>query len=137
MPGLHVSTRAPRRRPPAATAQFRKFVDGAEQAIARGTADADQVADRVARARLPRRGGFADYMARRLEVHRSRVPGGTRLTFDAKGTDAARINRGRLRHEVWGNREVWVTQTIHPGFADEAVRLVKASVDRELHRLVR
>lgn len=114
---------------------FLRYVDGLEQAIDKGTAHAGQVADRVALERLPRRGGFAEYMARRLEVHRSKISGGRRLTFDAKGTDAARINAGRLRHPVYGNDEVWETQTVQPGFADEAIRRVKQSVDAEIARV--
>lgn len=136
MPGLNVRVRA-RRRPPAAVADFRAFVKGAERAIDRGTEDASKIADQVAQERLPKRGGFAEYMARRLEVHRSKIAGGLRLTFDAKGTDAARINQGRLRHPVYGDDETWVTQTVRPGFADEAVRRVGAKVDAEMARLPR
>lgn len=134
MPGLNVRVRAPRR-PQPATVMFRRYVAGLEDAIDRGTAHADRIADRVAVERLPKRGGFAGYMAGRLEVHRSKIDGGVRLTFDAKGTDAARINQGRLRHPVYGNDGNWVTQTVRPGFADEAVRRVKADVDAEVARV--
>lgn len=137
MPGLSVSVRPPRRRPPAAVAEFQAFTGRVEHAISEGTKDVDRVADRVTHEWLPERGGFAGYLAGRSEVHRSKIPGGQRLTFDAKGTDAARINAGRLRHPVWGNRGAWVTQTVRPGYADEAVRRLKVKVDAAIERAVR
>lgn len=45
---------------------------------------------------------------------------GLRLTGTAKGVTRRRhigtIDRGTLRHPVYGNREVWVNQRVRPGF---------------------
>ena len=136
MPALNVHVRA-RRRPTLATTEFKRFVAGAEHAIERGTKNAEQIADQVARERLPKRGGFADYMADRLEVRRSKIEDGLRLTFDARNSDVIQINRGQLRHPVFGNDDVWRPQTIRRGFADEAMDRIGARVDAEMAKLPR
>jgi hypothetical protein len=136
MPGLSVSVRPGRRRPASAVAEFRAFTARVEDAIGDGTRGADRIADREVLRILPRGGGFASYMAGRLTVHRSKIPGGLRLTVDAAGTDAARVNEGRLRHPLYGNRGHWYTQTVRPGFADETMRQVKVAVDAAIDRAV-
>ena len=50
--------------------------------------------------------------------------------------DVARINDGILRHPVYGNREVWVSQDIRPGFFDDPVRHGGPEVRREIEAAV-
>lgn len=134
--------RSRRRSSPAAGTTLRHLAHGGittdlEGAIRRGTDGASDYLDRSIVATLPTRGGFAGELARKTEMHRSKIPGGYRMTVDSKGSDAARINAGRLRHPVWGNRENWTTQTVAPHFADKALDQVKRDVDREIAKAMR
>lgn len=77
---------------------------------------------------LPRRGGFADY------VGDSRITVRTLTGVRAAGVrivgvrpraggavDLQAVNRGRLRHPVFGSKNRWRTQPVNPGFWDEPV----------------
>ena len=69
-----------------------------------------------AESNLPRRGGLNQVMARSrisTQIRGSGRSPGVRLT--SKSHDP-RIDRGRLRHPVFGNRQVWVTQRVDPGW---------------------
>ena len=69
---------------------------------------------------LPSSGGLADWLRQakgtvsmtqsRLEIKLSR--GGSH--------DLGAINRGRLRHPLYGNRRVWVEQSVEAGTYDKA-----------------
>jgi hypothetical protein len=62
---------------------------------------------------LPHRGGLGYAVAGAnisVAVQRTSV----RMRLKTKGWDLAAMDRGRLRHPVFGNREVWVTQKIRP-----------------------
>lgn len=74
-------------------------------------------------AELPRRGGLGK------KVAASRVSTRVRTSARSAGVrvqatnlhDIAAMNRGRLRHPVFGNRQVWVNQEIKAGwFSDPA-----------------
>lgn len=106
-----------------------------------------EVAKASALAVLPSRGGFAARVARGKFVTQrrsgARVAG---IRVVAKNTDR-RVDQGRLRHPVFGNRGVWVTQQVTPGWwsrPTEALRpqvrddLIKAMDDvaREISRRV-
>jgi hypothetical protein len=73
----------------------------------------------AARDNLPHAGGLNERVASRPTTI-SIAQGGVRVRV--KGVDAASTNRGRLRHPVYGNREVWVTQTIQPGWFTDRMR---------------
>ena len=57
--------------------------------------------------------------------------------------DVASLNRGRLRHPLFGNRKHWYDQAVKPGFWDDAMkrgegetrRLVVAALDAAIQRL--
>lgn len=74
----------------------------------------------AARRELPSSGG----LAARVAAKRASVSlASGRVRIMVKGMDARSAERGRLRHPVYGNREVWVTQQIKPGwFTDEMRR---------------
>lgn len=66
---------------------------------------------------LPHRGGLAERVkAAKLATRRrsGRNPG---LRITAKGLDQLEaMDRGFVKHPVWGNRDVWVTQEVTPGW---------------------
>ena len=78
---------------------------------------------------LPHRGGLAYEIGADLRF-RSSVnvnPGRMRLRItgsargpSGKARDLYKMNQGRLRHPVFGNRRVWVMQAIRPRWWDDA-----------------
>lgn len=67
---------------------------------------------------------YAKVLRRTLTVRVSRstrgAAAGLKLVGIAKGRSRKRhvkaIDQGTLRHQVWGNSEVWVDQSVKPGF---------------------
>lgn len=88
--------------------------------------------------RLPHRGGLARRVAAaKLSTSRrgGRNPG---VSIRARGMDQlAGMDAGRVKHPVFGNRDVWVTQSITPGWfsdpmkdgADEARDAIENAMD--------
>jgi len=76
-----------------------------------------------ARANLPRSGGFADRVADQVyRVAATYGASGAKVRIVAKGMkELDDIDHGRLRHPVYGNREVWVAQSIQPGFFSKTI----------------
>ena len=78
------------------------------------------VARDEARETLPRRGGLADQVAAgrfSVSVRTSARGAGVRIIGQSP-FDLSAMNRGRLRHPVFGNRSRWVTQSIRPHWFD-------------------
>ncbi|WP_182379821.1 hypothetical protein [Nocardioides sp. WS12] len=73
---------------------------------------------------LPQRGGLAQAVAKSRIGTRTRMSGkrvGVRI--EAKnGMDIKRLDQGRLRHPVFGNRKAWVEQTVKPGWFSEPIK---------------
>lgn len=76
---------------------------------------------------LPRRGGLAATLAAGLKGRggvksKRKLSGrnvGISISGSSSGHDISAMNRGRLRHPVWGRqRGIWVNQSITPGFWD-------------------
>ena len=99
----------------------------------------------AAGAELPRTGGLAERVAGSkfsVQVRTGANTAGVRIRGQS-GWNIASMNRGVLRHPVFGNRDVWVTQSIRPGWFDhpievkaEPIRLaVVAVVDDVARRL--
>jgi hypothetical protein len=71
--------------------------------------------------RLPEHGGLARKMSRARVTAKIRTANrNTRLTVQVSSPrgedfDVQAMDRGRLRHPVFGRRGQWVTQQIHPG----------------------
>jgi hypothetical protein len=66
---------------------------------------------------LPRRGGVGYKVAGAAVTVCGNVGSGgisAKLKLRAKGYDLPAMDRGRLRHPVFGNRHVWVTQLVQP-----------------------
>jgi len=78
--------------------------------------------------KLPKRGGHAALLSRSLKVS-TRVTGGktvrARVDVSASGKresrDVSALNRGVLRHPVFGHRSTWVTQRVRRGVVDDPV----------------
>lgn len=73
----------------------------------------------AARRDLPRGGGLNVFVASARIGSRTRVAGrnpAVFLTGRKSGHDLRAIDRGRVRHPVFGNREVWVNQEVKPGW---------------------
>lgn len=68
---------------------------------------------------LPRSGGLAALVAQSNFGVSTRTSGrwaGVFITAKRKGTDLVAVDRGRVRHPVYGNRKVWVTQQVVPNW---------------------
>lgn len=65
---------------------------------------------------------------------------GVRLTATGKGRhksrDTRNLNRGTLRHPLWGNRDWWYAQKVRRGFWDEPLRAGAPDVRREIVRVI-
>lgn len=96
---------------------------------------------------LPQRGGLNTWAARTPSVNtdfRERSAG-VRISMKKRGHDLVALNRGRLRHPLFGNRAVWYQQSIAPGFftrpieedSDDLRRRIAAALDRYMDELSR
>lgn len=86
---------------------------------------------------LPRSGGLAQTVASGLRrgVRTRRRTGrnpGISIVGSASGHDLSAMNRGRLRHPLFGNRAYWYTQTVTPGFWDKPLEREAPKVREEL-----
>lgn len=113
------------------------------QAVNAAVAPAQDAVRAGARSDLPRRGGLADRVAGskfRTQRQAGRAPGFTmimRLPKKGGAVDLRAMNRGRLRHPVFGNRGTWVTQNVPAGWFEAALAPVKAKVAEDLTAAVR
>lgn len=100
----------------------RELYRGLNRATTKLRADAKAEAGR----RLPQRGGLAARVAAaRLSTRRrgGRNPG---VRIQASGMDQlARMDEGQVKHPVYGNRNVWVTQQISDGWFSEPMEAGK------------
>lgn len=85
---------------------------------------------------LPQR--YARALARDLKVTARRRTGGQwpalYLLGQAKNRDVASLNRGRLRHPLYGNRRRWYDQRVRRGWWDIPLVRDAPEVRRELER---
>jgi len=87
--------------------------------------------------RLPRRGGLAKQVAKepqRIQVRTGARTAGVRVVVGKRSGGARAANRGVIRHPVFGNRKVWVNQSVPPDWFDDTMRASAPSVRRELER---
>lgn len=90
---------------------------------------------------LPSRGGLAALVMAKASLTTSAVAGrnaGVRIKARHRSYDLKRLNEGRLRHPVFGNRGVWVEQTagINPGFFDDSFEKSKPEIARGVRRVL-
>lgn len=94
---------------------------------------------------LPHAGGLAELVSRSSYGIRTRLTGNS-VGVSIKGTSRSvkslrALNAGRLRHPVFGNRDVWVEQSVEPGWFDKPVERdadnIRQGIDRVLADIAR
>jgi hypothetical protein len=88
---------------------------------------------------LPSTGGLNEFVADAKVSVRTRSAGrnpGVRLTGKKSGHDLQAIDRGRVRHPVFGNRRAWVNQSVRAGWWTEALQDAAPKVRQELVEVV-
>jgi hypothetical protein len=106
----------------------REMVKGITRATKPMRADAKA----AAKSELPQSGGLNAVVAKasmRTKVSTGRNPG---VTIVARGTAVRSTDRGFVRHPVFGNREVWVTTRVTPGWFTEAMQKSAPKVRGEI-----
>jgi hypothetical protein len=94
---------------------------------------------------LPRRGGLADRIARSKISTRTRTAG-RQAGVEIKGVgiagasgkkhDIARLNKGLLRHPLFGNRDRWYGQGVRAGWFNNPIEKRKPEIQRGLQRVM-
>lgn len=74
------------------------------------------------RAALPKKGGLSRWAGKMpaLSVHESGPNIGASIKLGKKGHDFEALNRGRVRHPLFGNRKHWYMEGIEAGWWDAA-----------------
>lgn len=92
-----------------------------------------------ARDNLPRRGGLNERVAAApFGVRVALAPSGGRVSIVGRGQKELRdIDRGRLRHPVFGNRKRWVQQSVEPGFASKPAAARAPKIQLEIAIVMR
>ena len=88
------------------------------------TANAARAAQAAEIATLPHGGGLGEWVAAAkpsTQILTGPRSAGVRLVQRKTGHDLASLNRGRLRHPVYGNRKNWVDQQVPSGWWDRAL----------------
>lgn len=88
--------------------------------------------------------GYVPVMRSSLVVRVSRSTrgkaAGLKLVGTAKGVTRKRhirvIDKGTLRHPVWGNKERWVDQRVKPGFWSEPLEQARDKPATEMRRAI-
>lgn len=84
--------------------------------------------------------GYAPVLRAALRFKTKNQAAGLTIQAMAKGNPRDRkvtaLNKGTLRHPVFGNREKWVAQSIRPGFFDQPAEQQRAAVRAELERVL-
>lgn len=102
----------------------------------RATKPLKEDAKREAEAILPRRGGLNRRVARSRLTTRTRVSG-RNPSVRIMSKTGQRIDRGQVRKPVFGNRTVWVTQRVQPGWFTRPMERDEHWVRPELEQAMR
>lgn len=92
-------------------------------------------------ANLPRRGGLAARVAAQAFAVRTSLTGtGGRVSLVGRGMKELRdIDSGRLRHPLFGNRDVWIQQDVKPGFFTDPIEAkapdIRTGIERAINRV--
>jgi hypothetical protein len=112
------------------------------QAISRAMKPVKAAIRESARDTLPKQGQLNERVARsRISQRRNR----NGLSLQAAGRRRDQLDRGILRHPVFGNRDEWVTQQVKPGWwtipteaaADDVRREIEQAMDGIVRKLNR
>jgi hypothetical protein len=88
--------------------------------------------------RLPKRGGLAAEMATSRVSLLSRA--GRNPSVKIKATSphsVGAMDKGRLRHPVFGNKDNWVDQSIEPGVFSEPIEARAPEMRQEMEQVIR
>lgn len=87
-----------------------------------------------ARENLPSRGGFADLVAASRFTTKNRLSGkNVGMRFEAKNKhDIKALDRGRLRHPLYGNKDHWFTQTVQAGWFSTPIEEMSGEIRVEV-----
>lgn len=113
---------------------------GLQRELRRGVVRATRPAIAAVRRELPAYmpSGYLPTFRSSLKLRTGDISGGVRITADAQGKTEPRrvtdLNRGRLRHPLWGNRDRWYAQRIRPRFVDEPIQQQAPAMRAELER---
>lgn len=84
---------------------------------------------------LPSGGGLADLIAKSKIGVRTRLTGSIGVQIRGDSPHSLRsLNRGRLRHPVFGNREAWVTQQVKPGWFTDPLQKRAPAIQRDIRQ---
>lgn len=102
--------------------------------INRATRPLKAAAQQSARDRLPRRGGLNEFVASSkfsTSTRTGRDPA-VRITATKAGHDVRALDRGRLRHPLFGNRRHWFNQQVPAGWFTDAMEAGAPVVRRSI-----
>lgn len=104
------------------------------RAVNRATKPMRDAARHAARENLPRRGGLNEWVAASKFSTSTRTGRDVRVAVkgNKSGHDLRALDRGRLRHPLFGNRSAWFTQEIRAGWFTEAMQRESPRVGRVL-----
>lgn len=102
--------------------------------LQRAARPARDAAKEAARVELPSAGGLNDRVAGSKFTIKTRTSGkAVGVSIVGKGDlDLPALDRGRLRHPLFGNRRHWYTQMVRPRWFTEAMEKQAPQVRREL-----
>jgi hypothetical protein len=91
------------------------------------------------RARLPHRGGAGDFVASTLRVTQSNRGGqNPRVVIWSKSNhNIGAINRGTLRHPVFGNKSAWASTSVEPDTFTEPIEAQAPQIRQEMEKVIR
>lgn len=149
MPSLPVSidaktsadfSRLPAQLREAAEAGLRREIS---KAVGRATRSLERDVRRSAVRTLPREGGLGTEVSR-SRITRSQRSAGEVVTVTLKAShryDIAGMDRGRLRHPLFGNRRYWYSQRVRPRWWSDPTRgsgpVVRAALDDAMTAVAR
>jgi hypothetical protein len=96
-------------------------------------------AKQAAHDRLPKHGGLNERVAKEPMTVRNRLTGsGVGVRIVTTTTDTRGTNRGRIRHQVFGHTDRWVTQTYEPakGWFDDTLEHGAPEVQAEMMKVI-
>ena len=105
------------------------------RAIQRSTKPLRGKAKEAALRELPKRGGLNVWVAQSRFSTKTRGSGkkaGVRITATKGKHDLRALDAGRLRHPVYGNRNVWVNQSVPAGWFSKTIENGADEVRKEL-----
>ncbi len=82
------------------------------------------------RAALPKKGGLSRWAGKMpaLSIHESGPSIGASIKLSRKGHDMEALNRGRIRHPLFGNRKHWYVEGGESGWWDAARKRIEPQV---------